>query len=226
MYVIADADDAKSTGHVNDNDRSNDSFNGAMPATTKKVDESGKNDEGNGGGIPPLDGDGRSDIELAFHLRDGCCHVDAVEVYCPGVVVNRPRPSVATAMTEGRGNDEMDVDEEDDDSQKRQRRHRLRPLPRRTISFAHHDPLSVFMTRQTPLSGAAVEDGSTSRRRDDDGVAKMNDGCGGSGGRVLHQAKQRDTAEEWGWARVGVWGWRRKKNKNTCGTVLATIKKC
>jgi hypothetical protein len=193
MYVIADADDAKSTGHVNDNDRSNDSFNGAMPAATKKVDESGKNDEGNGGGIPPLDGDGRSDIELAFHLRDGCCHVDAVEVYCPGVVVNRPRPSVATAMTEGRGNDEMDVDEEDDDSQKRQRRHRLRPLPRRTISFAHHDPLSVFMTRQTPLSGAAVEDGSTSRRRDDDGVAKMNDGCGGSGADMTTRRYEADS---------------------------------
>jgi hypothetical protein len=144
-------------------------------------------------GATSLDGDGKSTIELALHLRDGCCRVDSVEIFC-AAVASCPATATASTATDEHNND-MDVDKDEapttatpasatrtsetnchQQQHKQQQQHYLHPLPQRSITFAHLDPLSIFMTRPSPaapnLTGAVglhlVED---------DG------GCGGGGGK-------------------------------------------
>ncbi len=122
-----------------------------------------------GCGATSLDGDGKSTIELALHLRDGCCHVDSVDIFCPAVI-SRPATTTTSTSTDERNND-MDLDEEEapttattasatminETSQDhQQQQHRLHPLPQRSITFAHLDPLSIFMTRPSPAASTLM----------------------------------------------------------------------
>ena len=141
-----------------------------------------------------LDGDGKSTIELALHLRDGCCHVDSVDIFCPAVI-SRPATTTTSTSTDERNN-EMDVDEEEapttattasatminETSQDhQQQQHRLRPLPQRSITFAHLDPLSIFMTRPSPAASTLMGAVGLHLGEDDGGSSGRGEKNNGNG---------------------------------------------
>eukprot|EP00585_Thalassiosira_rotula_P008078 CAMPEP_0196139554 /NCGR_PEP_ID=MMETSP0910-20130528/6791_1 /TAXON_ID=49265 /ORGANISM="Thalassiosira rotula, Strain GSO102" /LENGTH=1133 /DNA_ID=CAMNT_0041400295 /DNA_START=121 /DNA_END=3519 /DNA_ORIENTATION=+ len=93
-------------------------------------------------------GDGKA-IELALHLRDGCC-VKSVEIYGAA--------RTATVIAE---------DQKGSMAQKSKTKtmNQLEPLPHHFVSFAHHDPLSIVMTRPAKLHSVEDDGGAAEKQR-------------------------------------------------------------
>jgi len=98
-----------------------------------------------------LDGNDKSTIELALHLRDGLCHVDSVDVFCAAAA------TTSKTITAKKGADNVDIMDVDKDGEKwvstdtttaaaLSSNAQLCPIPHRSVTFAHYDPLSVFLT--------------------------------------------------------------------------------
>jgi len=86
---------------------------------------------------------------LALHLRDGC-FVESVNVFGPATA------AVAPSNT-NKNDDSMEIDDGPTTTTTSSSTiTKLYPIPHHTVSFAHHDPLSVVLTR--PPSLHSVED--------------------------------------------------------------------
>ena len=91
------------------------------------------------------DGDNNKSIELALHLRDGCCHVDSVEIYGAASSATNDNDRVGETTTT-KSSSKRRRSHPISQSTTTQQQHYLRPLPQHSVSYSHHDPLSIFMT--------------------------------------------------------------------------------
>jgi len=142
LYVIVDnsEDSATSSGAAaGDKDNNKDGVKGGEDSKGSKDSKDGATKSEDAPTIP-LGGANNKPVSLALHLRDGC-FVESVNVF--GAAASQ---STANNKTDS----SMDIDNGPTSSTK------LHPLPRHTVSFAHHDPLSVVLTR--PPSLHSVED--------------------------------------------------------------------
>jgi len=103
-------------------------------------------------------------ITLALHLRDGC-FVESVNVFGPATTVTNN----SSAKT-NKNDDSMEIDTDGPTTQSSYSTMttKLHPIPHHTVSFAHHDPLSVVLTR--PPSLHSVEDDGVPHFAMKDGV--------------------------------------------------------
>ncbi|KAL9189004.1 hypothetical protein ACHAXT_011494 [Thalassiosira profunda] len=147
MYIVADPptkkEETKEEGAVKKEDDTK------VEGTTDKKEEDKEAADG-----APLGADGKP-VELAFHLRDGC-RVDSVEVFAAA------RKAVAASHI-AKDEDMADADEGESGG-KAEPKAGLHPLPHHSVSFFHHDPLSVVMRR--PAGMHSLED---------DGAAKFEE---------------------------------------------------
>ena len=102
------------------------------------------------------DGDNNKSIELALHLRDGCCHVDSVEIYGAASSATNDNDRVGETTTT-KSSSKRRRSHPISQSTTTQQQHYLRPLPQHSVSYSHHDPLSIFMT--SPSTNTTVAGG-------------------------------------------------------------------
>ena len=156
LYVIVDnsddgnassslgaATDEKNKKDATNNNSGQDSNKGANDSKEDGTTKSKKKDDEP---ASPLGGtNNNKPISLALHLRDGC-FVESVNVF------GAASASTTQSDVNNTGSDSMEIDNDGSSPSKT----KLLPLPQHTVSFAHHDPLSVVLTR--PPSLHSVED--------------------------------------------------------------------
>ena len=158
LYVIVDnsEDSASSSGAAaGDKNNNKDAPKGGEDSKGSKDSKDGATKSEDAPTIP-LGGANNKPVSLALHLRDGC-FVESVNVF----------GAAASQSTANNKTDSMEIDNEPTSSTK------LHPLPRHTVSFAHHDPLSVVLTR--PPSLHSVEDDGVPHFTNTENISVDND---------------------------------------------------
>ena len=133
-------------------------------------------------------------ITLALHLRDGCI-VESVNVF--GAATTTAAAAVNNKNSNKDANDEigddsMEIDNNNEhnnttsSSTTTTQQIKLHPIPHHKVSFAHHDPLSVVLTRPSNLH-SVEDDGvphfTSSMKGDDDDENEMDVVGGGDDAR-------------------------------------------